>query len=244
MAVIEKGKACGAHTLSGANMVPSAMRGAVPGPRPGRTGPFAYQEVTKDAVYLLTKKRGAAAEADAAELPQPRQLRDLGLEARRASSPSKAEEEGAYILTETVADKLLVEDRIVRGIRSGDRGRGRDGERARQLRAGLRRGRQGDRARRGHARPPDPGARSTTSTSHGALPVRWELGVKEVWEVEKPLDRVIHTMGWPLRKARRSGTSSAAASSTRWARTSSASAWSSGSTTPTRPSPSTTCSRS
>ena len=24
--------------------------------------------------------------------------------------------------------------------------------------------------------------------------------MKEVWEVEKPLDRVIHTMGWPLRK--------------------------------------------
>jgi electron-transferring-flavoprotein dehydrogenase len=33
--------------------------------------------------------------------------------------------------------------------------------------------------------------------------MRWELGVKEVWEVEKPLDRVIHTMGWPLRKAAR-----------------------------------------
>jgi electron-transferring-flavoprotein dehydrogenase len=30
--------------------------------------------------------------------------------------------------------------------------------------------------------------------------VRWELGVKEVWKVSKPLDRVIHTMGWPLRK--------------------------------------------
>ena len=29
-------------------------------------------------------------------------------------------------------------------------------------------------------------------------PQQWELGVKEVWEVEKPLDRVIHTMGWPL----------------------------------------------
>ena len=29
--------------------------------------------------------------------------------------------------------------------------------------------------------------------------MRWELGVKEVWEVPKPLDRVIHTLGWPLR---------------------------------------------
>jgi electron-transferring-flavoprotein dehydrogenase len=27
--------------------------------------------------------------------------------------------------------------------------------------------------------------------------------VKEVWEVPKPLDRVIHTMGWPLRKGAR-----------------------------------------
>ena len=27
----------------------------------------------------------------------------------------------------------------------------------------------------------------------------WALGVKEVWKVAKPLDRVIHTMGWPLR---------------------------------------------
>jgi electron-transferring-flavoprotein dehydrogenase len=33
--------------------------------------------------------------------------------------------------------------------------------------------------------------------------MRWELGVKEVWEVKEPLDRVIHTMGWPLRKSPR-----------------------------------------
>lgn len=28
-----------------------------------------------------------------------------------------------------------------------------------------------------------------------------KLGVKEVWEVQRPLDRVIHTIGWPLRSA-------------------------------------------
>ena len=33
----------------------------------------------------------------------------------------------------------------------------------------------------------------------GEEPQVWELGVKEVWKVAKPLDRVIHTMGWPLR---------------------------------------------
>ena len=36
-----------------------------------------------------------------------------------------------------------------------------------------------------------------------AKPQTWALGVKEVWEVERPLDRVIHTMGWPLRSAKR-----------------------------------------
>ena len=35
----------------------------------------------------------------------------------------------------------------------------------------------------------------------GDEPQVWELGVKEVWKVAKPLDRVIHTMGWPLRTA-------------------------------------------
>ena len=24
------------------------------------------------------------------------------------------------------------------------------------------------------------------------------LGVKEVWEVKRPLDRIVHTLGWPL----------------------------------------------
>jgi electron-transferring-flavoprotein dehydrogenase len=32
-------------------------------------------------------------------------------------------------------------------------------------------------------------------------PQQWELGVKEIWEVQRPLDRVIHTMGWPLKFA-------------------------------------------
>jgi electron-transferring-flavoprotein dehydrogenase len=35
----------------------------------------------------------------------------------------------------------------------------------------------------------------------GDEPQVWELGVKEVWKVAQPLDRVIHTMGWPLRTA-------------------------------------------
>jgi electron-transferring-flavoprotein dehydrogenase len=35
----------------------------------------------------------------------------------------------------------------------------------------------------------------------GENPQVWALGVKEVWKVARPLRRVIHTMGWPLRGA-------------------------------------------
>ena len=51
----------------------------------------------------------------------------------------KAEEAGAYILTETTGHKLLVEDGVVRGVRTGDKGRDKEGGEKSQLRAGLRR---------------------------------------------------------------------------------------------------------
>ena len=31
------------------------------------------------------------------------------------------------------------------------------------------------------------------------FPQAYEIGVKEVWKVSKPLDRIMHTLGWPLR---------------------------------------------
>lgn len=197
VAVLEKGKVAGAHELSGANMNPSAMRELFPDLEPS-DWPFAYQEVTKDAVYLLTK--GSALPLK----PMPPNFRNHGNYVISVSKLARflaeqAEAKGAYILTETVADKLLVSDRIVRGVRSGDRGRGKDGEPLGNFEPGS-----------------DVVARATllaegtlghltqAAVEHfdlqGSLPVRWELGVKEVWEVSAPLDRVIHTMGWPLRK--------------------------------------------
>ena len=88
-------------------------------------------------------------------------------------------------------------------MRTGDKGRDRDGKPLGNFEPGSDVMRQGDgaraRARSATSRWPP----RTTSTSHGEDPQRWELGVKEVWEVPKPLDRVIHTMGWPLRKGAR-----------------------------------------
>jgi electron-transferring-flavoprotein dehydrogenase len=197
VAVIEKGKVCGAHNLSGANLRPEAMRELFPDLDPS-DWPFAYQEVDKDAVYLLTKRRAIPL------VPMPPNFKNHGNYVISVAQLSrflaeKAEEKGAYVLTETVADKLLVSDRIVKGIRSGDRGRGREGEELSNFEPGsdvIARATVLAEGTLGHL--------TQAALEHfelqGALPMRWELGVKEVWEVPKPLDKVIHTMGWPLRK--------------------------------------------
>ena len=196
VAVIEKGKTRGRAPALGGEHAPVGDAGAVPDLDPSDWP--VYQEVTKDAVYLLTEALALPL------MPMPPNFRNHGNYVTSVAKlgrflAEKAEEAGVYILAETSAAKLLVEDRIVRGVRSGDKGRGKDGEELSNFEPGLRRGRQGHRARRGHARPPDDAALDYFDLP-GPDPQRWELGVKEVWEVEKPLDRVIHTMGWPLRK--------------------------------------------
>jgi electron-transferring-flavoprotein dehydrogenase len=199
VAVIEKGKVAGAHLLSGANMKPSAMEELFPD-LPKEDWPV-YQEVEKDAVYLLTSKAALPLK------PMPPNFKNHGNYVTSVSKlgrflGEKAEEAGAYILSETAATKLLVEDRIVKGVRSGDRGRGKEGQELANFEPGS-----------------DVVAKATVLAEgtvghltyaaydyfdmHGADPMRWELGVKEVWEVKEPLDRVIHTMGWPLRKSPR-----------------------------------------
>lgn len=197
VAVIEKGKVCGAHLLSGANMVPSAMAELFPDEGPG-DWPI-YQEVENDQVLLLTKKRALPL------VPMPPNFKNEGNYTVSVSKlgrflAERAEEAGAYILTETTADKLLVTDKIVRGVRSGDKGRDREGKELGNFEPGS-----------------DLMAKATVLCEgtlghlgfaaidhydlHGSEPQRWELGVKEIWEVTEPLDKVIHTMGWPMRKA-------------------------------------------
>jgi electron-transferring-flavoprotein dehydrogenase len=196
VAVIEKGKVAGSHLLSGANLRPSAMQELFPDLTPDDWPVF--QKVEKDAVYLLTKKRAFPLK------PMPPNFRNHGNYVTSVAQlgrflAEKAEEAGVYVLSETAATKLLVEDRIVKGIRTGDKGRGRDGQPLPNFEPGS-----------------DVIAKATVVAEgtlghltlaamdyydlHGRDPQRWELGVKEIWEVPKPLDRVIHTMGWPLRK--------------------------------------------
>ena len=195
VAVVEKGKTPGAHLLSGANMKPSAMRELFPDLDPSDWP--VYQEVTKDAVYFLTSKMALPLK------PMPPNFRNHGNYVTSIAKlgrflGEKAEEAGVYILSETAADKLLVEDRIVRGVRSGDKGRGKEGEELANFEPGsdlVAKATVLAEGTFGHLT----GAALDYFDLGGPDPQRWELGVKEVWEVEKPLDRVIHTLGWPLR---------------------------------------------
>ena len=197
VAVIEKGKACGAHNLSGAMMRPSGLRELFPDLEPSDWP--TYGTIEKDTVYWMLSS-GAALPLK----PTPPPFRNHGNYMVSVAELSrwlaeKAEEAGAYILTETSAQQLLVSDRVVRGIRSGDKGRGKEGEELSNFEPGS-----------------DVTAKATVlaegTWGHltGAAirefglaaerePQVWALGVKEVWEVAKPLDRVVHTLGWPLR---------------------------------------------
>jgi electron-transferring-flavoprotein dehydrogenase len=110
----------------------------------------------------------------------------------------RAEEGGAMLLPETPAEQLLVDGGRVRGVRTGDKGRGRDGQPLGNFEPGsdlvarvtvLAEGTQGHLT----------GVALNRFGIASENPQVWALGVKEVWKVARPLDRVIHTMGWPLR---------------------------------------------
>jgi electron-transferring-flavoprotein dehydrogenase len=102
------------------------------------------------------------------------------------------------ILPETSATKLLVDHGRVRGIRTGDKGRGKRGEELANFEPGsdvLARVTVLAEGTQGHLT----GAALTRFGLEGENAQVWALGVKEVWRVSRPLRRVIHTMGWPLR---------------------------------------------
>jgi electron-transferring-flavoprotein dehydrogenase len=197
VAVIEKGKACGAHNLSGAMMRPSGLKELFPDLDPSDWP--TYGTVEKDSVYwMLGPNRALPLK------PTPPPFRNHGnymvsvAELSRWLA-SRAEEAGAYILTETSAQQLLVEDGVVRGVRSGDKGRGKEGEELGNFEPGSDVTAQATVLAEGTWGHLTGAAIKEFQLAESREPQVWALGVKEVWEVPKPLDRVIHTLGWPLR---------------------------------------------
>jgi electron-transferring-flavoprotein dehydrogenase len=110
---------------------------------------------------------------------------------------AQAESLGVNVFTGFPAAALLTDGDRVAGVRTTATGLGRDGE---QL--------------AGYAAPNDLTAKVTALAegTRGALAQAWlqwrrvgsanpqvfALGVKEIWETKRPLDAVIHSLGWPL----------------------------------------------
>src|SRR3954469_19254285 len=113
VAVIEKAKTCGGHNLSGAVMRPEPLQELFPDltREQWREKGFAFGEVTKEAVYMLPNRKRAL------RIPTPPPFKNHGNEVVSVSALARyqqeqAEEGGAYILTETAASQLLVEDGV------------------------------------------------------------------------------------------------------------------------------------
>jgi electron-transferring-flavoprotein dehydrogenase len=194
VAVLEKGKVAGAHQLSGGVMNPASIRELLP----GDDGWPHWGEVDGESVhFMLNRKRSIRLR------PIPPPFRNHGnfvvsvAELNRWLA-ERAEEAGAYILSETSAQKLLVDDGLVRGVRTGDKGRDKQGGEKGNFEPGsdvIARATVLAEGCWGHLT----GAAQKGLALAGHDPQVWALGVKEVWEVEKPLAKVIHTLGWPLR---------------------------------------------
>ena len=196
VALLEKGKQPGSHLLSGAVVNPRSLR---------RLGLRiedlpSFGPVHAESVYVLTR-------GNALRIPPPPTMRNHGnwvfsLSQLGRFLGERAEESGTTILPETTGYKLLVQHGRVVGVRTGDKGRGREGEPLANFEPGadivakvtvLAEGTQGHLT----------GVALDHFGLRGAEPQVWELGVKEIWRMPRTLDRVIHTMGWPLRTAAR-----------------------------------------
>ncbi len=192
--VLEKAGQLGEHSLSGAVVNPSAFKELFP-EMSVEDFPF-RRPVEKEAVYYLTGSRSV-------RIPTPPTMQNHGNHIASLSEMvrwmgEQAEGLGVNVFPGFPVDSLLVDGTNVIGVRTTPAGLGRDGEPSGP-----------------DAMPPMDLTAQVTVLSEGTRgplsqawldwqgvtsqnPQIYALGVKEIWEVKKPLDRIIHTMGWPL----------------------------------------------
>jgi electron-transferring-flavoprotein dehydrogenase len=199
IAVLEKARETGAHMLSGAVLDPSALRDLVPDFK-AKGAPLA-SEVHSDAVYFLTRTRRF-------RFPiTPPPLHNHGNYVISLNRFVKwlgglVEAEGIDVFTGFAASELIFEGTRLAGVRTGDRGVGKHGDRKPTFEPGV--------DIRAKVTILTDGVRGNLTKSlvrqlgldEGRSPQLFAIGIKELWEV--PKDRlqagsVIHTMGYPLK---------------------------------------------
>ncbi|MGH1468975.1 MAG: 4Fe-4S dicluster domain-containing protein [Bdellovibrionales bacterium] len=193
--VLEKSESLGGHTLSGAVINPAPLKELFP-EVDEKDLPF-KNKVDGEAVYMLTKNGKI-------RIPTPPTMQNHGNYSASLCEVvrwmgEKAEDLGINVFTSFPADSLLVQDGKVIGTRTTPTGLNRDGSPGPSHMEGtdvtaevtvLTEGTRG------------PLAQSYLKWANlETAPQIFALGVKEVWKIKKPLNKVIHTLGWPLKKS-------------------------------------------
>ncbi len=191
--VLEKAATLGEHSLSGAVVNPCAFRVLFPD-LDDSDFPF-RSPVAKDSVYILSERR-------AHRIPVPPTMHNKGNFVASICEivrwlGEKAAALGVNVFAGFPAASLLAQGNRVIGVRTEPTGLGRDGEpQANYMPAAdivakvtaLAEGTRGSLAQ----------AYYQWQNIGSVNPQIFALGVKELWETKTPLDRVVHTMGWPL----------------------------------------------
>ncbi len=191
--VLEKAESLGEHSLSGAVVNPRAFRELFPDLN---DGDFPFRgPVGKERVALLTSRR-------AITLPTPPTMHNAGNYVASLCEivrwmGERATALGVNVFTGFPAASLLVDGRGVAGVRTAATGLDREG-----------------RPLSNYMAPNDLTAKVTALAegTRGTLSQAWlewqavrsenpqifALGVKEIWETKRPLDSIVHTLGWPV----------------------------------------------
>jgi electron-transferring-flavoprotein dehydrogenase len=199
IAVLEKAREVGAHALSGAVLDPSALADLVPD-FAAKGAPLATL-VHDEAVYYLTR----GGKLPLPVIPPP--LRNHGNHLISLNHFVKwlgglVEAEGIDIFTGFPGAEILYDGEQVAGVRTGDRGIDKHGEKKPTFEAGV--------EIRAKVTILCDGVRGNLTKTlikrlgldEGRLPQLYAIGIKELWEV--PPDRlapgtVVHTLGYPLK---------------------------------------------
>ena len=199
VAVLDKAREPGAHMLSGAVLDPSTLKQLVPD-FADRGAPLSA-EVGRDEVYYLT----GSGKLRFPFTPPP--LRNHGnyiISLNRFVKwlAGQVEQAGVDIFSGFAASDVLYEGDTVTGVRTGDRGIGRHGEKKPTFEPGV-----DIKARvtifcdgvRGNLTKP---LVAKLRLDQGREPAVYAIGIKELWELPPgrvAAGTVIHTMGYPLR---------------------------------------------
>jgi electron-transferring-flavoprotein dehydrogenase len=199
VAVLEKAREAGAHMLSGAVLDPRALAELLPDFE-ARGAPLAAP-VGKEAVYFLTRR----SKVPLPIIPPP--LRNHGnyivsLNRLVRWLAEQVESEGVDVFSGFAGTEVLYDGERVIGVRTGDRGVGRNGRRRSTFEPGV-----DIRATvtifcdgvRGNLTKP---LVTRLGLDRDREPQLYAIGIKELWDV--PAGRlapgtVMHTLGYPLR---------------------------------------------